>query len=102
MAFDFKMDAERLASACERIFPLESLTLGPSYYYDSLPLCLIDAVFSIGVKYSSTQNVVKHYCSYYGLREYNTDRVNTYLTWGVSLGNDFLTGAADYFPPSTC
>ena len=77
MAFDFKMDAERLASACERIFPLESLTLGPSYYYDSLPLCFIDAVFSIGVKYSSTQNVVKHYCSYYGLREYNTDRVNT-------------------------
>lgn len=32
---------------------------------------MIDAVFSIGVKYTSTTNVVRSYCAYYGLRVHN-------------------------------
>ena len=66
-----------LADACEGLFPLETLSLSESYFYDSLPLCLIDAVFSIGVKYTSTQNVVRRYCAYFGLQEFNHDRSNT-------------------------
>ena len=81
------MDAEKLANACERIFPLKDLTLSPSYSYDSLPLCLIDAVFSIGVKYTSTQNVVKHYCAYFKLNEFNMDREHTSNRHGIS---DFI------------
>ena len=68
------MKAGSLCTACETELNLASATLSPSYYYDSLPYCIIDAVFSIGVKYTSTQNVVKSYCTYYGLREYNTER----------------------------
>lgn len=68
------MKVDSLCAACESIFDLASASLSPSYYYDSLPYCIIDAVFSIGVKYTSTQNVAKSYCAYYGLREYNTEQ----------------------------
>ena len=68
------MTGEILAKACQNQLPLAQTTLSNSYYYDSLPYCIIDAVFSIGVKYTSTQNVVKSYCTYYGLREYNTEQ----------------------------
>lgn len=40
---------------CDDILPEE-------YNYSCLPLCLLDAVFSIGVRYESTRNVVKRYC----------------------------------------
>lgn len=66
-----RKEVQSLYSACESIFALDKLKLSESYYYDSLPLCVIDAVFSMGVRYTSTQNVVKNYCSYFSLREYN-------------------------------
>lgn len=63
-----------LPGVCETLFDLGNLRLSPSYYYDSLPLCVIDAVFSIGVRYASTQKTVKNYCDCFGLREYNLER----------------------------
>jgi hypothetical protein len=36
------------------------------FQYASLPLCVIDAVFSIGVRYGSTKNVVKNWCDFSG------------------------------------
>lgn len=63
-----------LSKVCETLFDLENLRLSSGYYYDSLPLCVIDAVFSIGVRYTSTQKTVKNYCDYFGLREYNLER----------------------------
>lgn len=41
--------------------------LGNEYYYHSLPLAAIDAVFSAQALYPSVQNVVKRYCSKYEL-----------------------------------
>ena len=66
------MYAKRLAQACEQIFELEKLALSESYSYASLPLCIIDAVFSIGVRYTSTQNAVSSYCRYFGINEYQS------------------------------
>ena len=63
-----------LAECCKEKLNLEGAALSASYYYDSLPLCVIDAVFSIGVKYTGVKNVVRNYCSYYGLRIYNPDQ----------------------------
>lgn len=37
------------------------------FHYASLPLCVIDAVFSIGVRYASTTNVVQRFCTHFGL-----------------------------------
>ncbi len=75
---------DSVCSVCEALLNLPSASLSPAYYYDSLPQCVIDAVFSIGVKYTSTQNTVKNYCSRYGLREFNTVRDNKGDTHTIS------------------
>ncbi len=43
------------------------------YAYQSLPLCILDAVFSINAKYESTRNVVERYCRHYSLRRVRED-----------------------------
>lgn len=65
---------EQLCCYCEEHLNLTDAQLSESYSYDSLPLCVIDAVFSIGVRYTSTKNTVAHYCRHFGLREYNPTR----------------------------
>jgi hypothetical protein len=55
-------DAIEVAEHCERVLPLATASLGNEFYYQSLPLCVIDAVFSIGVRYEGVQNVIKRYC----------------------------------------
>lgn len=61
------MNTELFRKACEQCFELSELTLGDAYYYNSLAFCVIDAVYSIGVRYTSTQNTVCHFCEYAGL-----------------------------------
>lgn len=41
----------------------------PAYEYASPPQCVIDAVFSIGARYESTENAVKHFCDRVGWRK---------------------------------
>jgi hypothetical protein len=36
-------------------------------YYQSLPLCVIDTVFSIGARYTSTSNTVQRFCTYFNV-----------------------------------
>ena len=43
------------------------------YYYQSLSLCVIDAVFSIGVTYTSTRKTVIKYCDFYGMKRIRND-----------------------------
>ena len=43
--------SELVANYCKRYLSLNNAVLGDEYYYQSLPLYIIDAVFSIGVKY---------------------------------------------------
>jgi hypothetical protein len=47
-----------IAEYARKVLPLSSAKLSEEYFYQSLPLCIIDAVFSIGVKYDSTREVV--------------------------------------------
>lgn len=42
---------------------LTELDLSDEFFYQSLPLCVIDSVFSIGAHYNSTRNVVIRYCN---------------------------------------
>jgi len=59
---------------CERELILQGALLGGEYFYQSLPLCVIDAVYSIGVKYKGVQNVARRYCEYFGLEEFRETR----------------------------
>ncbi|MCG7519501.1 hypothetical protein [Ruegeria sp. Ofav3-42] len=45
---------------------LKPLPLPAEFFYASLPLCVIDAVFSIGVTYTSTANTVTRFCERQG------------------------------------
>ena len=49
---------------------LNNLNLGKEFYYQHLPLCVIDSVFSIGIRYSTVQNVVKNFCTYFYWKEF--------------------------------
>ncbi len=61
-------DAHEIALRCDKLFDLEHCKLPEEYYYTGLPLCIIDSIFSIGSRYSSTRNTVIRYCNYYKLK----------------------------------
>jgi hypothetical protein len=53
-----------VAEAVRRSIPdLAAARLGREYEYHSLPLCVIDAVFSIGVRYRNAQKAVESWCA---------------------------------------
>jgi hypothetical protein len=67
-------EGQLIADYADKTLPLAKACLGDEYFYQSLPLCVIDAVWSLGVKYGAVQNVVDRYCKTSGLRKIRTDR----------------------------
>ncbi len=63
----------RLANYMEQT-ELKIPKLADEYRYASLPLCVVDAVFSIGVRYTSTQKVVSNLCEYAGWTRFFASR----------------------------
>lgn len=53
--------AEKVAAYANATMCLRTAELSAVYYYQSLPLCVIDAVFSIGVLYGQVENVIRHF-----------------------------------------
>jgi antitoxin (DNA-binding transcriptional repressor) of toxin-antitoxin stability system len=71
--FDAPMIA-RLVEYCEHTLPLADTKLPNEYYYHSLPLCVIDAVFSIGVRYEAVEKTVQRFCTRFGLQRISNPR----------------------------
>lgn len=65
--------ANRVAAHVEKL-GLEPAELSPEYSYFSLPLCVVDAVYSISVKYRAVQNTVCRFCNYTGWANSGRDR----------------------------
>ena len=63
----------RLANYIEQT-ELKIPKLADEYRYASVPLCVVDAVFSIGVRYTSTQKVVSNLCEYAGWTRFFASR----------------------------
>lgn len=59
---------ERIAQYCDIHLDLQNAKLSEEYYYHSLPFCIIDAVYSLAARYSSTRNTVMCFCNVEGLR----------------------------------
>ncbi|MGX5858744.1 hypothetical protein ACWKW6_34150 [Dyadobacter jiangsuensis] len=59
-----------VAQFCNEHLALKQPILSKSYYYQSLPICVIDAVFSIGVRYSGVEKVVDNFCSYIKIKKF--------------------------------
>lgn len=78
-------DVERLVAYIRRT--LTDLNAPPSdaaYEYASCPLCIIDAVFSIGVRYESTERTVTDFCARYSWEKEGRGRAKEHTT------SDFL------------
>lgn len=56
----------KLVAHLEHSIELPTVHLGPEHDYASLPLCVIDAVYSIGVNYIGTRNTVLKWCEFAG------------------------------------
>ena len=60
-------DAETIAAHCRGCLSLDALAAPVTEYgYPDLPLCVLDAVWSIGVRYGGVQNVVARYRAWDG------------------------------------
>ena len=70
----FQSDEAKLADCCKQHIDLQKARLGDEYFYESLPQCVIDAVFSIGVRYEGVQNVVRRYCTHFHVAEFRQHR----------------------------
>ena len=65
MARDFTdRELHQLIAAAERDLGDHALWVAPDGYPGSLALCIIDSVFSIGVKYQGVVNLIRRYRSY--------------------------------------
>jgi hypothetical protein len=53
------VDITKVTAFCRVKLDFTNLQLDQAYFYQSLPLCVIDAVYSIGVRYSSTEATVR-------------------------------------------
>jgi len=54
---------ELVTTHCKNKLNLANASLSNEYFYNSLPLCVIDAIFSIGITYTATRNVVINFCN---------------------------------------
>jgi len=77
---EFADDIEITAKRCRDLLPLGSAVLGSEYGYQHLPLCILDAVWSIGVRYTGVQNVVSRYCTRYGVDANATSTMASHTT----------------------
>ena len=95
-------DVNNLVAHCRNVLPLSEARLSQEYFYASLPLCVIDSVFSIGVRYASTRNVVIKYCERFELPRIREDfskypttnnqhRISDFLENFDQLGVDEMT-----------
>ncbi len=85
------MLAAQIALFCKKKLELEHAKLGQEYYYASLPLCVIDAIFSINVKYEAVRNVVSRCTTYLKVAMYRDIKSNFLPTSEQLSVNDFLT-----------
>lgn len=68
------LEAKRVAERARQVLPLSGAVLANEYFYQSVPICFIDAVYSIGVRYSQVQRVVDNYCRHFNLRKTRENR----------------------------
>jgi len=69
-----EQDVAKLIVAAHNELHIAEAVLPDEYFYASLPLCVIDSVFSINARYEGVRNVIARYCSYYDLPRYRENR----------------------------
>jgi hypothetical protein len=94
---------QNLSDHCESVLDLRNAKLNEEYFYQSLPLCVLDAVFSIGVRYEGTRRTVISYCDYFKIARIRDDKtiiptksdqeaISSFLARVESVGIQRFTG----------
>src|SRR5690606_14282560 len=65
---------DKLVAFAERELALDGARLSDEYYYASLGHCVLDSVFSLGIRYETVRVVVRRYSEHYG--------IPTFRAWG--------------------
>ena len=90
---------ERIAQYCNAHLNLQNAELSEEYYYRSLPFCIIDAVYSLAARYSSTRNAVIRFCNVVGLqrlRQHGSPYPEVGEQYSVCQFEECLRGYGDY------
>ncbi|MEJ7671395.1 MAG: hypothetical protein WKF59_01410 [Chitinophagaceae bacterium] len=66
---------KKVTKFCVDHLNLKTIELGNEYYYASMPLCVVDSVFSIGVNYKGVTNTVRRLCEYYSISYLRKDNL---------------------------
>jgi len=70
----FRQDClDKLLERLKTTLDLSTPPVSEEYAYQSLPLCVLDTIFSINAKYESTRKVVIRYCDHYRLQRVRQD-----------------------------
>ncbi|MBU4582663.1 MAG: hypothetical protein KKH02_09690 [Proteobacteria bacterium] len=70
------MEMQRLIGYIRSNLDLKNANLGDEYFYQCLPLCVIDAVYSINANYKGTRATVMRYCEFFDMKRLCSDRDN--------------------------
>lgn len=65
-----RMSVPDLVAFAKRELPLADARLSREYYYADLGICVLDSVFSLGIRYDTVRHVVRRYTEFYGLPEF--------------------------------
>lgn len=66
-------EIRKVADFCKEKIDLETQNIIYEFNYASIPLCVVDSVFSIGVKYESVTNVIHNVCWYFNLKKHHSN-----------------------------
>lgn len=78
---------KNIAEFCKASLNLADAKLSDEYYYNSLPCCVIDAVFSIGIRYTITRNIVCNFTNKLQIKRLR-GHGNTYSKIEEQFSND--------------
>jgi hypothetical protein len=88
----------KIADFTKNNITVENYKLDPEFYYQSLPFCVIDSIYSIGVRYETVKKTVKNFCEYNNLLIFRENVDSIPEKSSQFSVNDFMNmfGQADY------
>jgi hypothetical protein len=69
-----ELEIRNISDYSSQVLDLNNARLDDEYFYQSLPLCVIDSVYSIRARWEGVRQVVIRYCNYFNLQRIRENR----------------------------
>jgi len=70
------IENKNLANKIENLLDLKTAKLSKSYYYNNLVLCVIDSIFSIGIKYTTVEKIVENFSNHFKISKFRDNLIS--------------------------